>query len=56
MNCDRILVLKDGEIAVFDTFSNLMGNLEKLKNGGEVDGADGVRFFGEAIDEIVKSN
>ena len=52
MNCDRILVLEAGKVAVLDSFSNLMNNLEKVENGEEVDGAEGIKFFGKAIREL----
>ena len=56
MNCDKILVLEDGKIAVFDTFSKLMADLERIKSGEKVEGAEGVQFFGKAIEEITRSN
>ena len=55
MSCDRILVLEEGQVAVFDTFGRLMKSLERVKAGEEVEGATGVRFFGEAIEEITKA-
>ena len=55
MNCDRILVLENGEMVVFDSVPTLMSNLEKLKKGELVEGAEGVKFFGEAIEQITKT-
>ena len=56
IKCDRILVLEQGKIAVVDLVDNLLKNLEKLNNGEKVEGVEGVRFFGKAIEEISKNN
>ena len=52
MNCDRILVLKDGKAAAFDSPSTLMGIRKRVENGEKVDGAEGAKFFAEAIQEL----
>ena len=54
MKCDRILVLEAGRVAVLDSVERLMRGLERLRKGEEVEGTEGINFFGKAIEEITK--